>query len=464
MKGMYRYFVASALLAALLLPAVAAAASNVATSGIVKFYSDKASYYPNSDIKLVVEFSAPFNGTIVIRVTNAEGKVVAFASANLRDATQYVYVYKHNETTDGIGTFTAELTYSGQALIAGEWQTVYSAQPVKITFTVAPSYSIKGYVVDENGKPVAGATVCVKETGAKTVTGQDGSFVVPVSSPGRYTVVVKKTDYMPNMTMVDVTSVGVTEIKKPIVIESQVYVIKKLMETQEEMAKTLSDLADKVSDLATKYDALAKSVNDLASKLSSLQSTVQQQGKSISDLQNAVSQLQGQVKALANQAAALAEQVKNLAQELETKYATKDYVDTKVADVKAALDQLSGQLSSLQQQLTQLSNKLSDIANELETKYATKDYVDTQISAAKKEVMDKLGKEIADVKNRLDDLQNKLTNLQNTVVQQLGQQMQQALNSANSASKWALAAVVVAIIGIIVAIYVAVRMMKLTAA
>ena len=465
MKGMYRYLAVSALFTALLLPVLATAAtSNIAVSGIVKFYSDKASYYPNSDIKLVVEFSAPFNGTVLIRVTNAEGKVVALASANLREATKYVYVYKHNETTDGIGTFTAELTYSGQALIAGEWQTVYSAKPLKITFTVAPSYSIKGYVVDENGNPVAGACVCVKETGAKTVTGQDGSFTIAVSMPGRYTIMVEKVDYMPNMTTVEVVHTGITEIKKPIEIVSQAELIKKLLRNQKTLSDTVDKLVNAVSALTNKYNALVQSVNKISSKLDKVARMVNEQNASIKELMAAIGQLQGQLKAVANQVTDLTEQIKYINTELETNYATKDYVSMQLTEVKAGIEKLNGQLMLLQEKLAQLEEKTNKIAAELENKYASKDYVKSQLSSAKKEILDQVSKQLTDLKQQISSLQDKLTNLQNSVIQQLSQQMQKALSSADSAGKWALAAVVVAIIGIIVAIYVAIRMMKLTAA
>ena len=59
------------------------------------------------------------------------------------------------------------------------------------------TFKVSGKVLDENGKPVAGATVQVKGSAIATATGVDGSY--SLMAPSAYSVLV-------------VTSVGYTQM------------------------------------------------------------------------------------------------------------------------------------------------------------------------------------------------------------------------------------------------------------
>jgi len=465
-----RPLLASMLLLALLVVPLAAQAANVATAGIVKLYTDKASYYPNSVIKITVEFTAPFTGSLLLQVIGPDGKQVAADAVYLENATVYTYSFKHDEARYGDGVFKVVLTYSGKALIGGQWTTVYSASPLEITFTVAPAYSISGKVVDEKGRPVEGATVVVKETGATATTDAEGMFVVSVPGPGRYTVCAKKVDFLKNKTVVDVKEIGVTELPAPLVIKSQVTAITELMEGQKEIMDTLTGLVEQVKALQDKYEGVANTVQQLATAVAQLETQVQEQGNQVESLAKTLDELSAAVETLA----ADVQQMKQELEGVKQNFATKEYVDGMVAELRTQLDQLSASLQQLQAAITQLKQELGNYA----TKDEAKMYADEAAAKAKEEALaalneqaKKLADEIGMLKEQVKQLQDKVDNLEGTVIKQLSQQLneavqkaQEASNNAASASRWALVAVIVAIIGIIIAIFVALKVMKLTAA
>ncbi len=460
---------ASALLALLVLPVAAYAASNTASNSLVKFYSDKASYLPNSKIKLTVEFAEPFTGTVLIQIKGPNGKVIDMVTVNLRNATMYTYVFQHTDAY-GYGTFQAALTYSGYVVINGQQSTVFTTKPLVISFTVAPAYSIKGRVVDQNGMPIEGATVVVKETGASTVTDANGTFVLPVPGPGRYTVCAKKVDYLKNMTTVDVTQFGVTTLKKPIVLTSQAYAIMKLMDQMKMVNATLKSLVTSVASLTDKYNAVSNTLQEVASMLQKLEQNTTMQAKEVKALQQQLSMLAGQIAALQKSVNETMMKISDLENMLGN-YATKDYVNTQLADLKNMLQQLQGQLQQLQQQLSSLQSQAA-------TKDEAKQYAQQAASQVKQEIMSELeakisdvNKKIAGLEDKVSKLQSQVNNLQQSLLQQLTsqlnkvtEQLNKVTNNANSASRWALVAVAIAIIGIILAIFVAIKVMKLTAA
>lgn len=460
----------SALLAVLLVAPLAAYAANSVSAGIVTVSTDKASYYPNSAVTITVKFSAPFTGSLLIQVVGPNGQAVAADAASLTNATQYVYVFKHDEAKYGDGVFKVVVTYSGKALVAGNWETVYSAKPLELSFTVAPAYSISGKVVDENGKPVAGATVVVKETGASTTTAEDGSFVVSVPGPGKYTVCAKKVDYMKNMTSVDVAKIGVTQLPAPLVLKSQVYVISQLVKQQKEIADTLTSVVDQLKALQDKYEGVANTVKQLAADVDQLKNQVGKQGDEIASLKQSLDQLSNTVTELKQSL----ESVKKEVSEIKEMYATKDYVDKAVNEIQSKIDELSGGLQQLQDAVSRLKQALNNYA----TKDEAKKYAQDAANAAKEEAMKALDEQVKNINGKIEDLSRQLNklkstvdNLQGTVIKQLSQQLQNAIDTAKqasdnaaAASRWALVAVIVAIIGIIIAIFVALKVMKLTAA
>jgi predicted RNase H-like nuclease (RuvC/YqgF family) len=448
--------IALAAVALLAVFASVAYAANRASDSLVTFYTEKPSYLPNSDIKIVAKFSSPFTGTYVLRLVAPNGTVIDVESKNVEDETEIVYIFHHDENLYGYGEFKATFSYSGYIVVNGQKQNVYSSSPLEITFIVAPSYSISGKVVDEVGNPVEGATVYVVEANVKVTTGSDGSFVVPVKSPGNYTIVVSKPDYMSNTTTVSVKSVGTTTLPSPIVIVSQSYMIQQLLAAQKSLVEQIGQLSDKIDQLATKVDALANSLNDLAGKVNDNAKAIAENANAIkanADSIKAIKDELDNVKKSIDDVKASIDQLRSLLDE----YATKNYVDTKVAaEVQNAVNSLTAKINDLSEKIDELSSKLNE--------YATKSYVDSKASDLESKLTSEINSKISSLKAEIDSVKNDLSNLKSTVIQQLSQNLEKATNNANRASNIALIAVTLAIIGIIIAIVVAIRLMKLTTA
>jgi prefoldin subunit 5 len=451
----------------LLLPVLAFAQTNMASDAVAKIYSDKESYLPNSDVTIKIEFVNPFTGTYFLQVINPDGEVVDFDTASVTNVTEVTYVFKHNEAIHGYGVFKAKLTYSGYVYRAGERVNVYSSSPLEITFTIAPSYSIKGVVVDEYDRPVAGVKVYVKETGTEYVTGADGSFVVAVPAPGTYTIMVEKSDYLPASKVVTVTELGVTDIGT-VKMKSQVAAIMDLMGRVQALNSTLQQLSDTLA-------SLSENVDSIASQVASNNDAIQQLGQQIEDLQSSIGNLQDAISALQDS-------LDSLKKELEA-YATKEYVDQQfeaamsrideaVASLKDMIKAVENTVESLQKAVSSIQASLDQYATKADLDKAvsdTKSYTDEKVSGAlgeAKSYADQKAKElddkIASVSSDLNKLKDTVTNLQNQVIQQLSKQLEATTNNAKSASRMALVAVILAIIGILVAIFIAVRLMKLT--
>lgn len=461
--------------ALLLVPVLATAQTNMASDAVAKIYSDKESYLPDSVVEIKIEFVDPFTGTYFLQVLNPNGEVVDFDTDAVTNATEITYIFQHDETIHGYGVFKAKLTYSGYVLRNGEKVNVYSATPLEISFTIAPSYSIKGVVVDEYDKPVANARVYIKETGAEYVTGVDGSFVIAVPAPGTYTVVVEKSDYLPASKVVTVTELGVTDIGT-VKIKSQIAAIIDLMGQVQALNSTLQQLGDTLASLSEKVESIASQVGANSNALEQLSQQIEALQGSVTSLQDALDALQKSLEA----------------------YATKEYVDqqfeaamSKINDavtslrdmikaIEGTVDSLQKAVSSIQTALDQYATKadlekaLSDAKSYTDEKVGgalseAKSYADQKVGSAldeAKSYADQKAKELDDkinaVSSEVDKLKDTISNLQSQVLQQLSQQLEDTTNSAKSASRMALIAVILAIIGILIAIFIAVRLMKLT--
>jgi hypothetical protein len=83
--------------------------------------------------------------------------------------------------------------------------------------------NIKGIIVNENHKPVARATICYGNLSADTTyTDKQGRFKISYSNSKaiRYYLYIEKTDFLPKMIFVDITS-GDTALTKAIVIRTR---------------------------------------------------------------------------------------------------------------------------------------------------------------------------------------------------------------------------------------------------
>lgn len=82
-----------------------------------------------------------------------------------------------------------------------------------LTIELAPLLGkLVGYVWDEEGNPVSGATVTVDGT-YTTTTGRDGSFVLENLPVGKVVLVVEKEGFVPYVAEVDIAHLAVTVVR-----------------------------------------------------------------------------------------------------------------------------------------------------------------------------------------------------------------------------------------------------------
>lgn len=88
-----------------------------------------------------------------------------------------------------------------------------TASSFSLTIELAPLLGkLVGYVWDEEGNPVSGATVTVDGT-YTTTTGRDGSFVLGNLPVGKVVLVVEKEGFVPYVAEVDIAHLAVTVVR-----------------------------------------------------------------------------------------------------------------------------------------------------------------------------------------------------------------------------------------------------------
>ncbi len=84
-----------------------------------------------------------------------------------------------------------------------------------LSFNTVRDYTITGKVIDENGKPIAGASVQQKGTTSATTTANDGTFSIVIKSTSKAILVVSWVGYNPQEVMVKPNSAALTIKLKP---------------------------------------------------------------------------------------------------------------------------------------------------------------------------------------------------------------------------------------------------------
>ncbi len=430
------------LLALVLFPA-AALAANQASYGFVTFYTDKPRYLPGEPVKftIVLKDKPNFNSQIYIWVdyyntSTGQWENKYFWIYPLDNGTAVIFNVKTVDN-DTIITFTKSFDVSGQyrARLALSGYNI-PANALTIEFTVAPQYQISGQVVSEKGTPVPGATVVVKDAEGNVVatatTDDNGYYVVSVPGPGTYKVCAFAARYLKNATMVEVTSIGVTDAGT-LMIESIDHAIATLRSQVVEIQGMLESLAANVSEFQARVDAAIMALNETTIRLEDMVAALE--GR-VGDVEQAVQQLQEQLQQLQAQVEQAVQQLQGQVQQLS-----------------ARLDQA---LAQIDERITNVENRLAQVEQEVQNikqNYATKQEVDQlrqqveQLSNKYNQLEARVGnieKTVAGLQQSLDKVNQNLANLQ--------QSLQDLMNKADSASRTALIAVVLAIIGIIIAI------------
>jgi len=249
--------------------ALLVAVAPAALAQALTVYTDKPSYLPG-DV-LVVYGTAPAGSWVGISIINPVGKEVDFKMVQAGPDNTY-------RTTFNLPT---QLPYGDW--VAGTYtvKAWLGAVTATTTFTLAPGSRVLGKVVDTKGRPIEGAEVTIVETGAKTTTGADGSFVL-YAAPGNYTIRVSKVGYRTvekSVTLVlgdnDIGTITLTSYEE--IVEALERRVSQLETQVAQLSQTLEQLVSKISadldtvknslaTLLTKVDSLSKAVADLSTR------------------------------------------------------------------------------------------------------------------------------------------------------------------------------------------------------
>ncbi len=433
--------IAALLAVTILMLSIASYAASVTYSGVT-LSTDKDKYLPGENVTITVSFEKPFSGSLYLYVYKPGGTLDLFKHVDLTNETSYTVSYKPQD----LGIYTVKAHVQGN--FVGENRTiVVPASALTVTFTVATQYAVKGKVVDENGNPVPGAMVVVKEAGLKTATDENGYFVISVAKPGTYTICAKKDGYLPNSTKVEITQMGITEMDKPIVIESFTHAILRLQTDIQQLSDKLVELnttlsnaiVAQVNNLRTELtntlnqlnNDLNKKINDLSQRVSGLENTIAGVNDALKQLSDNIQQLQDSVKSLQSQ-------LNNVQQQLQGKAdkTALQQLATTLNNLNNKIGNIDKTLSTLQSTVTQLRGVVNDLK-------ATVEGLKTTVSS--------LQTSVSDLKSAMKNVQNKL----NTVANQANsaaQQASKATKKADDAASKAMLGIVIGIIGLIIAI------------
>ncbi len=378
-------FVALALLAISLLAPLAFAEElrTSASYGAVEFYIDKAEYLPGEPVKftIVIRNWPDFRERIDIYMYYGEEAV--------RPLYVYHYPYENDtilfllktEGNDSIITFSKAFEESGIYTVRIVIPALnVPATAMYVRFQVGPKYEIVGRVVDENANPVANAVVTVVETGARTVTDENGIFSIYVPNTGTYTLHVTANDFLPTTVEVTVDKLGENDAGI-IQIESVAHAITTLREqiasledAVNKLASDLEDLSGRVDDVSSRLNELASRVDDLATKLSELADAVagidSRVGELAAKLENLAAKLEDLAKAVDERFAKVESSVNDLAksiEEVKAAYATKDELNTAVSGLEKRIGDLEKRISSVEAALTEKINAIKADVDELKT-------------------------------------------------------------------------------------------------
>ncbi len=433
--------IAALLVITVLALGIASYAASVTYSGVT-LSTDKDKYLPGETVTITVSFEKPFTGSVYLYVYKPGGVLDFYKYASLTNETTYTVTYKPEE----LGVYTVKASIQGS--FAGENRTiVIPASALSVTFTVATQYAIKGQVVDENGNPVPGATVMIKEAGLKTTTDSNGYFVISVAKPGTYTLCACKEGYLPSMATVQVTQMGITELSKPIVIESFTHAILRLQNNIQQLDNKLAELnmtlsnaiKTEVSNLRTELtNSLNQLSNDVNKKINNLTQRVTGLENTVASISGALKQLSTNIQSLQTSIQNLQAQLSNVQQQLQGKAdkAALQQLATMLNNMNTKISNMDKTLSTLQTTVTQLQGVVKDLKTTVEGLKTTVSSLQTSVS---------------DLKSTMNNVQNKL----NTVASQANsaaQQASKATKKADDAASKAMLGIVIGIIGLIIAI------------
>lgn len=320
--------------------------------------TDKATYMPGESV-LVSGTSVP-GATVGIAAYNPAGTMVFFTMVTAGADGKYSTSIKIPRTLPYenwvYGTYTVEAKVG--------------TTTASTSFTISAASLLVGKVVDEAGRPVAGAEVRVKETGALTTSGSDGSFTLAVDL-GTWTLVVSKAGYLSaekkvtaELGVKDVGTIAITSLTSLVAeLEAKVAALSKDLSALSDKVKALEAQVAGIAEVSAKLDAMSKKLDDLSSALAAL-------SKSVSDLNAKVSALETSLKALGTSVSGLESSVKAL----------ESSVKDSLTKVNTAVDSLKLDITALRSDIASVSKSQGDLSSKVDALSSKVDSVGAAIS------------------------------------------------------------------------------------
>ncbi|RLG85154.1 MAG: hypothetical protein DRO39_06290 [Thermoprotei archaeon] len=348
----------------------------------------KDRYAPGEE--LVVSGTATPNSMVTVRVVGPKGLVTVDQIPTDAEGKFSKAVMRFPEQPTGLipyGTYTVVIV------------DVATGERVTVKTVYGAFAGIKGVVVDEEGNPLAGATVEAYKEGVKVTsveTGSDGSFLLPVDA-GVYTVKVSK----PNYRLVEITGVevgaGETEDIGTVTLVSYDYVISVLSRSVDELRSAVDELNKKMDELRVYIGDLSSRVRDVEGRYEELASAVEELESGLEELSDKVSSLESRVGSLEGTVGTLAS--KSVVEELSR---TVSELKASVDELKSAVEELRSGLEDVKKAGEENAEKISG----LESRVKTLEGVTGTISSLQSSI-NSLQKSIDDFGKKVEDLTKK---------------------------------------------------------
>ncbi|MCD6323994.1 MAG: carboxypeptidase regulatory-like domain-containing protein [Desulfurococcales archaeon] len=314
--------------------------------------TDKPSYIPGETV--VVTGTAAPGATITVGIESPTGQLVDFKEATAgSDGTYTVsFVIPSSIPT---GNWKELGTYTVKAQSAGHTATT--------TFKIAMTAWVTGTVVDENGNPVAGATVTAVEAGVQTTTDSNGKFTLSVN-PGTYTLKASMAGYVSAEEQVTVKT-GANDVGtiKLVSLQSEISALKaQIADLQQQLTALNSTLKDQLDQISKSLDDLNTALGNHEATTEEIATQVNNLGSDVAKLQSSLSALQSTLNDLSGKVDSLSTAVNNLKSSMDK---LNSDVTSALNDVKGTVSGLRSDIQGLRQDVSSVSGKMDDLSKNL---------------------------------------------------------------------------------------------------
>lgn len=370
----------------------------VAFAGTLTIELSKTTYYPGETV--VVTGKTVPNSYVTVWIEDLKGNTVDMTVV-MSDATGSFEAKFAIPSTIPYGNWKDYGTYKLCAEVGTAKQC--------LTFDVVPGSAVTGVVVDENGNPVAGATVTVVETGATTTTGANGKFVLGLTT-GTYHIKISKPGYRSVELTATVSAGKITDLGT-IRIVSYDYLISMLN-------TTVSSLQEKISELKTKLESLESAYADVSKSLDKISKSLDEIKNSLAALATAIESISGDISKLSSDVSKLSDTLTKVSGELDSVSGKIDALSSKIDGLKNQLTAIATGVSNNKAAIDALSKSVAQISTKLEDISSSIASVKADVSKVRSDVLDAVSSVASDVtavKNAVSSLKTTVDSVSKSV-------------------------------------------------